>query len=149
LTTLAGYGIEARLPAGFEGRIFRRQPGPGERAFAVAQFATFPLPPSTADFGNDAVNLMTTSDIFAVLFEYGPESAGKQLFRAVGMPRRLATDHFVPSVLRRALPGQAGTQWFFTEAGRPFTLYAVIGSHARRGTLVPRVNSLLASVSIT
>jgi len=46
------------------------------------------------------------------------------------------------------LSGQSGTQWFFTEAGRPFTLYAVLGSHARRSVLVPRVNQLLAGLSV-
>ena len=56
--------------------------------------------------------------------------------------------HFQPYVLRRGLTGQSGTQWFFTEAGRPFTLYAVLGSHARRSILVPRVNQLLAGLTV-
>jgi hypothetical protein len=61
----------------------------------------------------------------------------------------LSTDSFQPYVLRRGLGGQSGTQWFFTEAGRPFTLYVVLGSHARRSSLVPRVNSLLANLAIS
>ena len=48
--------------------------------------------------------------------------------------------------LRRGIPGQSGTQWFFTEAGRPFSFYAVLGSHALRPALVPRVNTLLTSL---
>jgi hypothetical protein len=52
-------------------------------------------------------------------------------------------------VLRRGLGGQSGTQWFFTESGRAFTFYAVLGSHARRGTLVPRVNALLDGLAVT
>jgi hypothetical protein len=50
--------------------------------------------------------------------------------------------------LRRGLPGQSGTQWFFTEAGRPFTFYAVLGSHLLRNALVPKVNQLLGPLSI-
>src|SRR5581483_5686055 len=87
------------------------------------------------------------SDIFAVIFEYGPESAGRALFARAGMPRALAPSDFRPYALRRGLPGQAGSQWFFTEAGRPFTLYVVLGSHSRRTELVPRVNDLLGRMA--
>lgn len=149
MTTLQALGIEAQLPPGFEGRIYRRPPAPGERTYSVAQFASFPLPGTAADFGNGAVELMGASDVFAVLFEYGPESVGRRLFAASTMPRQLAASHFLPTVLRRALPGHSGTQWFFTEAGRPFTLYAVAGSHASLPSMLPRLNKLLAGIRIT
>jgi hypothetical protein len=148
LSSLRAQGIEAELPAGFEGRIYRRTPAPGESAYTICQFATFPLVPGAGDFGNSLVEKLTQDDVFVVLFEYGPESVGQRLFAAQLMPRRLSVTDFVPSVLRRALPGQSGTQWFFTEKARPFTLYAVLGSHARRAVLVPRVNSLLAGITI-
>ena len=102
-----------------------------------------------ADFGGGAVTLMGPDDIFAVLFEYGPESVGRRLFDRQGMPRSLTTADFRTIVLRRGLGGQSGTQWFFTEAGRPFTLYVVLGSHARRGALVPRVNELIRTIAIS
>ena len=92
---------------------------------------------------------MGPDDIFAVLFEYGPESVGKALFARQGMQQSLGTDDFRTMLLRRGLGGQSGTQWFFTEAGRPFTFYAVLGSHARRNILVPRVNALLAALSVS
>jgi len=142
------HGIGADLPPGFEGRIFTRQGSGIEVANPVAQFATFPLPDDVGDFGGGAVNLMGNDDIFLVLFEYGPDSVGTRLFAHQGLPRELVTAHFQPQVLRRGLSGQSGTQWFFTEAARPFTLYAVLGSHARRSVLVPRVNQLLAGLSV-
>ncbi len=149
LATLKAYGIEAALPGGFEGRIFVR-PTVGEGVpYPVAHFATFALPEQVADFGGGAVNLMGVNDIFAVLFEYGPESVGRRLFARQGMPRSLAAADFRPYVLRRGLGGQSGTQWFFTEAGRPFTFYAVLGSHARRTGLVPRLNDLIRELSIS
>jgi len=52
-------------------------------------------------------------------------------------------------VLRRGLVGQSGTQWFFTEAGRTFSFYAVLGSHVLRGQVVPRVNTLLTSLALS
>jgi hypothetical protein len=148
VATIGAHGIMARLPAGFEGRIFVRQAGVGT-AYPVAQFATFPIPDDSGDFGSGAVTLMGPQDVFACLFEYGPESVGTALFSQQGRPALLAPDDFSPVRLRRGLVGQSGTQWFFTEAGRPFSFYAVLGSHALRGALVPRVNSLIASLTVS
>jgi hypothetical protein len=145
---LRAHGIEAQLPAGFEGRILIRPTIGEEVPYPVANFATFALPADLGDFGSGAVSLMGASDVFATLFEYGPESLGQPLFARVGMPRALSTDDFRPYVLRRGLTGQSGSQWFFTEAGRPFTLYVVLGSHVRRSLLVPRVNELIGAVSV-
>ena len=149
MATLEAHGIEAALPVGFEGRIFVRPSTGDEVPFPVAHFATFALPEQVADFGGGAVNLMGVNDIFAVLFEYGPESIGRRLFARQGMPRSLTAGDFRPYVLRRGLSGQSGTQWFFTEAGRPFTLYVVLGSNARRGALVPRVNELITNITVS
>lgn len=146
---MSAHGIGVKLPAGFEGKIFRRTATSGVVCYPVAQFASFPLPANVADFGGGAVDLMGINDVFVVLFEYGPESAGQRLFERRGMPRELVGGDFKPYTLRRGLGGQSGTQWFFTEAGRPFTLYAVLGSHARRSDLVPRVNALLRSIVVS
>lgn len=148
MATLEAQGISARLPAGFDGRIFRRATAGPEVALPVAQFATFKIPPDTGDFGLSAVALMSTYDAFVVLFEYGQESLGRALFARRGMPRRLSPGHFQPHTLRRGRSGQAGTQLFFTESGRPFTLYAVLGSFDERFSVVPRVNSLLGRITL-
>lgn len=149
MATLQAHGIAAPLPSGFEGRIFVRPvTGPGV-PYPVAHFANFALPDDVADFGGGAVNLMGPNDVFVVLFEYGPESLGRRLFARQGIPRALTTDDFRPILLRRGLAGQSGTQWFFTEANRPFTLYAVLGSHVQRNILVPKVNSLISRVIIS
>ena len=92
---------------------------------------------------------MGSDDVFATLFEYGPESLGTALFARQGRPGTFTPQDFSPIVLRRGLVGQSGTQWFFTEAGRPFSFYAVLGSHVLRDRLVPRVNTLLASLALS
>jgi hypothetical protein len=149
MARLAGYGIEVELPQRFEGRIFRRSPSDGARAYQVAQFATFPLPPNVPDFGGSVTPTMSPTDVFAVLFEYGPESVGKALFVARGIPLSLTTDHFFPFLLKRGVGGQSGVQRFFTAENRPFTFYAVLGSHVLRPRLVPEVNALLRQITIT
>jgi hypothetical protein len=148
VATIGAHGITANLPQGFEGRIFVRPAAVGV-TYPVGQFATFPIPDDVGDFGSGAVTLMGPSDVFATLFEYGPESVGAALFAHQGRPAGLTGDDFSPMVLRRGIPGQSGTQWFFTEAGRPFSFYAVLGSHTLRQSLVPLVNTLLSSLTLS
>jgi hypothetical protein len=149
MASISAYGIEVLLPGGFEGRIFVRSSSGREVARPIAQFATFALPAQVGDFGAGAVTLMGPDDIFSTLFEYGPEAVGTPLFERQGMPRSLSPSDFLPYVLRRGLGGQSGTQWFFTEAGRPFSFYAVLGSHALRASLVPKVNALISSLTVS
>jgi hypothetical protein len=111
--------------------------------------ANFILPDGRGDFGSGAVGLMGTGHVFVVLFEYSPESAGTALFQAKGFPRLLRAEWFTPNQLQRTLPGQAGVQRFFVEHGRPFSLYAVLGSHTNRSALVPMVNDLLNRITIS
>lgn len=148
MPVLRAHGITAAVPDGCDGRVFRRVEAHGARTYPVAQVASFPLPPDTADFGGGAVHLMGADDFLVVLFEYGPESVGRALFGRQGLPRSLPAGLFSTIQLRRGLPGHSGVQLFFTEQSRPFTLYAVVGSHARRTVVVPRVNRVLAGLSV-
>jgi hypothetical protein len=148
VATIRAHGIAAQLPSRFEGRIFIRPTSIGV-SYPVGQFATFPIPDDIGDFGSGAVTLMGPDDVFATLFEYGPESLGTALFRPQGLPASFSPNDFSPVRLRRGIPGQSGTQRFFTEAGRPFSFYAVLGSHVRRNRLVPNVNELISSLFIS
>ena len=148
MATIRAHGIAAQLPRRFEGRIFVRPASVGV-SYPVGQFATFPIPDNIGDFGSGAVTLMGPDDVFATLFEYGPESLGTALFSSQGLPSFFVPDDFSPVRLRRGIPGQSGTQRFFTEAGRPFSFYAVLGSHVRRESLVPRINELTSSLLIS
>ena len=76
MTQIAAHGLAVSLPVGWEGRILRRQETAGERTRAVVHCATFPLPEQRDDFGGGVTQLMRSSDVFMVLFEYGPESLG-------------------------------------------------------------------------
>jgi hypothetical protein len=90
---------------------------------------------------------MRSDDIFLSLFEFEPASAGKVLF-AANRPDHLDPDDFSTSTLQRLIPGQSGVQRFFSERGRAFCLYVVLGSHASRRALVEEVNRLLATLQV-
>jgi hypothetical protein len=164
VTELVAHGIEVSLPTGWEGRLFRRprdgevaaadahiegEPAaPQETTNAVLHASTIPVPPGVGDFASGAVDRLGSDDVFVVLFEYDPSSVGTELFKSAGLPRALDADEFSPNVMQRAIRGQAGVQRFFHDEGRAFCLYVVIGSFARRGALVKKVNQVLATLTI-
>jgi hypothetical protein len=157
---LQAHGITTDLPPGWEGRItLRATPQgtarttgpagtPGEIPNPVVHLANFPLPEHRGDYGSGAVDVMTDADVLVVLFEFGPESAGTALFRRRGVPARLTPNMFSPNALQRAIPGQAGCQVFFTEAGRAFCCYTVLGRQAAAARVLPGANATLAATRI-
>ncbi|CAN5487118.1 hypothetical protein BH20ACT2_BH20ACT2_07140 [soil metagenome] len=148
---LSAHGITADLPDGWDGRITRRlDPSPAtkgafpaEREYPLAHLGNFALPEQRGDFGSGAVDLMDGGNVFISLFEHGPESVGTALFARQGMPRRLRPSLFSAARLQRTLRGQAGAQFFFTDQGRAFCLYVVLGAQRRAEALVPIVNRTL------
>jgi hypothetical protein len=145
---LTAHGLAVGLPSGWEGRIHRRSTTDVlEKTYAVAHLANFPLPEERDDFGGGVTTAMRSPDVFVVLFEYGPESLGRPLFAARGVPRLTAT-MFGSRRLQRPLPGQLGCQHFFTERDRPFCLYVVAGSRAYLARIVAEVNAVLGRVEI-
>lgn len=155
MARLSGVGIDADLPNGWEGRIYRRDPGEvagsvgmtaGATSHAILHAANFPLPVERGDYGSGAVEIMSGGDVFVVLFEHGPAGADSALFTGSGLPGRLSIDDFSLNALQRAIPGQAGKQVFFTVEGRAFCLYVVLGSYDER--LVEVVNAFLRGLRV-
>ena len=150
---LTAHGIEVDVPPGWDGEIYRRPSGIGtlsespEKVEPVVHLANFPLAQDRGDFGSGAVEVMIADNLLIVLFEYGSESIGTALFASSGIPT-VSADDFAPHTMQRPLPGQSGAQFFFTEVGRAFCLYVVLGSHARRRQLVPEVNLVLSTLSL-
>jgi hypothetical protein len=147
-TTLAAEGISVDLPPGWEGTIYRRPSEIDEDPHPVVHLATFGLPPDRGDFGNGAVNLMGWDDVLVVLLEYDQASAGTALFARTGLPRQLSGADFNPTTLQHMIPGQAGAQRFFTESGRAFCLYAVVGAFRRAARLAADASAVLKTVRI-
>jgi hypothetical protein len=148
MTSLTAHGLAIGLPGGWEGRIQRRAATAAtEQTHAVVHLANFALPEERDDFGGGVTPSMRSADVLMVLFEYGPESVGRPLFAAQGVPR-IAADMFGSKRLQRPLPGQLGCQRFFTVNGRPFCLYVVAGSRAHLPRIIAEVNAVLAAVDV-
>lgn len=151
---IAAHGLGVDVPRGWDGEIYRRPGGlqalggPTEETHVVVHLGNFALPSERGDYGSGAVEVMGPDGIFISLFEFGPDSVGKALFASAGMPTVQAAD-FAPHTMQRPLPGQSGAQFFFTMGGRPFCLYVALGAHSRRRELVPEVNQVLSSLSVS
>jgi hypothetical protein len=141
---LSGYGIEIDLPAGWDGRIYRR-PGGDPTLHA----GNFPLPEEDGDFGSGALSTMKMDGVFIVLTEYDRAGAGHGLFARQGLPMPLRAPDLDPNALQRRIPGQFGIQRFFTESERTWCLYVVVGSTPHPKTLLGVANEVLATLSIS
>ena len=149
MTRLAAHGIGVDVPHGWEGRIVRRAAAnPAEHARPVVHVASFPMPEARGDFGVGVTELMRSGDAFVTLFEYGPESLGRPLFATKGVPN-LTIAQFTSKRLQRTLPGQVGCQLFFTAEGRPFCLYVVVAGRLHLGTVLPKINKMLAALDLS
>ena len=158
MTALSDGGITVELPNGWDGQI--RTAGQGRHdaraagateaeasSARVLHAASFALPPDRGDYGSGAVELMGGSDVLVCLLEHEPEATSTALFARHGLPR-LTPDLFSPQTMQRALPGMAGAQHFFQEAGRAFCLYVVVGSWRTRAPLVRTADRVASSIRI-
>ena len=145
---IQGSGISVDLPPGWEGVI---RPGgalaSGARQYSLTHAANFPLPAVRGDYGSRAVDAMVNGDVFIAMLEFAPDSVGTALFAASRPPFLRASD-FSRDMLQQRMEGQGGTQRFFTEAGRAFCLYVVVGDYIDRVEVLPGINSVLAGMSI-
>jgi hypothetical protein len=166
---LSGFGLRARLPRAWEGRLYLRPqptarftgPAPGGPSGAspgalgwlgednrpVMHLADFPLPATRGDFGSGALEQMPDRRAFVALLEYGPDEVDTALFAPAGMPRPQLRE-FSPDGLQRRIRGQRGYQRFFTLAGRAFCLYVVLGSAGTAQT-VDQVNLVLSGIEVS
>src|SRR5581483_255814 len=116
MTTIARWGLAAKLPLGWEARIFKRAPeAAAESTNPVLHAASFALPADRGDFGSGAVDLMGPDDVFVTVIEYDRSAAGTALFARQGLPRSVDRSQFSPTTLQRMIPGQAGAQLFFSD----------------------------------
>ena len=146
--TLDAFGLVVAPPRGWDVRIAKRPAHLGETTHAVLHAATFALPADRADYGDGAVQLMGPGDVFVALVEFAPSALGTALFAAQGWPAPLEGRDFLRTSLQHSMVGQAGVQRWFTEGGRPWSLYAVIGAWADRVRLAAHANTLLRGVEV-
>ena len=146
---IAADGFDVEVPEGWEVRISRpTEKLEGGVSKPVLHAATFPLPEGRGDYGSGAVEMMGTNDVFVSLLEFGDEAVDSALFRPGPMPRTIDPQKFRTNGMQRWIPGQSAYQHYFTESGRAYCLYVVLGDHSRRVALSATVRQLLRSIRL-
>lgn len=148
MSVVSAYGLSIDVPRGWEARVYRRAAVGPESTHPVLHAGNFALPAERGDYGSGAVERMGAGHVFLALLEFHPSATDSALFSRGGRPPTLDPDSFNPASLQRSLPGQAGAQAFFSDNGRAFCLYVVLGSWAQRGRLVPLATDALHRVAI-
>lgn len=157
---IEAHGLAADLPERWDGRVFRypaptanrqdHRPGDYQPTLHAASFR---LPDiwRAGSFGSGATAVMGRDDCFVALLEYLVDDAlrpGEGLFAPLGIPTALSVSDFSAQALQVNRPHQVGLQAFFTEAGRPFCLYVVLGSTVSAVGRLLDVNRLLTTVAV-
>lgn len=125
----SGHGLSVEVPRGWEARIVRRA-----ESAPYVHLANFALHADAGQFGAAVTGRMGPDNVFASLVEYlvdADVSPDAGLFGSRWRPR-LGLHEFRHNQLQVTRPGHLGLQRFFTAAGRPFCLYAVIVPVRRR-----------------
>ena len=142
---IAAHAIELDLPRGWDGRVYRLAGGD-----PIVHAANFALPASDGDFGSGATAAMPPRGAFLALKEYSPGPRlvpGAGLFASSAIPLPLGVGRFHPRALQVGRAGQAGLQHFFTAAGRPFCLYAVVAMAASEAASVARAHDRVGELN--
>ena len=128
--------------------MFRRPAGG-----ATLHAGDFQLPLDDGEFGDESTGVMPAGASFLALTEYRPGAGlepGKGLFASRRIPTTLDPTSFSARGLAHPRPDQAGTQHFFTAAGRPFCLYVVIsGARGERRRQLATLGVVLRSLRIS
>ncbi len=145
---IASHGLTVQSATPVDARIFQRQAMDGETTHPVVQISTTSMPDSTGDYGSGAVDVLGPNDVFLTLVEFGAAEVASPLFATKGLPKTLNPNDFSRDALQRVQKGQSGMQFWFSEAGRAFCLYIVLGSHANRRRLMPKATAMVQSLQI-
>ena len=147
MTVLEAHGLRVELPRGWSGRVFRRPAGG-----ATLHVGNFQLPLEDGEFGDRGTAQMPPTGCFLALAEYVAGAGlepGKGLFAPRRIPHTLDPTAFSTAGLAHPRAGQAGTQHFFTAAGRPFCLYVVLsGPRSERRRQLAALSHVLRSLRI-
>lgn len=143
--TLSANGITVKVLDGWDAEMSELTSEPPRSLVHLGNFA---LPVTRGDYGSGAVEVMGSAGIFVSLMEFDPSAAATALFSGGEKPRSFTVSDFSADSLQRRLPNQLGTQSFFVSSGRPFVLYAVVGSTLTASLLVAELNRAMQGVTI-
>jgi len=148
-TTIAGEGLRARVPLGWDATIaLVGKAAVDGRTWPYLYAGNYGL--RKTDGGSRAEDewpCMTKENVLVVLRDMGAD-LGRTALYASGPVWQVKPEFFAAGAGPGLPMDRGAAQHFFNAQGRGFSLYIVIGSYENRQALTPLVNEFLSGITI-
>jgi hypothetical protein len=148
VTRLASHGIAIDVLPGWEGRIFVPDLAPPAINLPILHLTDVVLTQERSSYAPELAARAGGSGTLVALLEFDHALANVGLYERKGLHLPLTRERFHHRALQFPSRVQEGHQRFFSEGGRAFCLYVVLGTGRGVDTRLAQVNRALASLHI-
>jgi hypothetical protein len=146
---LKGHGLSIEVPTRWEGQIFLPSlPAPAVN-LPILHLTDATLSMQRSTYAPELAARAGPSGALVALVEFEDRLADRGLYATQGLRLPLRRDRFDPRALQLPNPSQEGHQRFFSQGGRAFCLYVVLGTGPGADGRLRIVNRALATLKIT
>jgi hypothetical protein len=149
MAVLSGHGLAIRVPAHWEGRIFVPSLAPPALNLPIVHLTNTALPMERSTYAPELAAQAGSTGALVALVEFESRLADRGLYAPQGLGLPLRRTGFHTRALQVPNPLQEGHQRFFSDGGRAFSLYVVLGSGEGADWRLRVVNDALATLRIT
>ncbi len=128
MTRLSSHGIAITVPPGWEGRIFVPDLEPPAINLPILHLTDAVLTAERSSYGPELAARAGGTGILVALLEFDHTLADVGLYEPQGLDLPLTRARFHRRALQFPSQVQEGHQRFFSEGGRAFCLYVVLGT---------------------
>jgi len=148
MTRLSSHGIAITVPKGWEGRLFVPDLDPPAINLPILHLTNTVLTTERSSFAPELAARAGGTGVLVALLEFDHTLADVGLYEPQGLRLPLTRDRFHEKALQFPSRVQEGHQWFFSEGGRAFCLYVVLGTGRGADRRLDEANRALASLEI-
>jgi hypothetical protein len=146
---LMSQGLSIEVPPRWEGRIFLPDlPAPAVN-LPIMHLTDATLSMVRSTYAPELAARAGSSGALVALVEFEDRLADRGLYAAQGLHLPLRRDRFDAHALQLPDPSQQGHQRFFSQGGRAFCLYVVLGIGPGADARLRAVNRALATLKVT
>jgi len=148
VTRLASHGIAIEVPKGWEGRIFVPDLDPPAINLPILHLTDTVLTLERSSYAPELAARAGGTGTLVALLEFDHTLADVGLYAPQGLHLPLSRERFHQKALQFPSRVQEGHQRFFSQGGRAFCLYVVLGTGRGVDRRLADVNGALASLEI-
>jgi len=145
---LKGHGLSIDVPARWEGRIFVPTLPPPAINLPILHLTDTVLPLQRSTYAPEVADRAGSSGALVALVEFEDRLADRGLYAPQGLRLPLRRESFDARALQLPNPSQEGHQRFFSQSGRAFCLYVVLGTAPGVDLRLRTLNRSLATLQV-